>query len=84
MKYPPDNALSFSVPTGRNTFYRFIYTNYKGERELRMAIPSKVFFGATEWHPDRQWLIEMFDLYKREVRVFAMRDMEQVTQEELL
>jgi hypothetical protein len=37
-----------------------------------------VFWGATEWHPEPQWMLQAFDLEKREHRLFAMRDIKDV------
>lgn len=54
---------------------RCTYKNYRGEVAQRHIRPVKIFFGATEYHPDEQWLMEAVDLDKGETRVFAMRDM---------
>lgn len=54
----------------------FTYRNWRGEVATRRAIPQHVYFGATEWHPEPQWLMRAFDVDKGEVRDFAMRDME--------
>lgn len=54
----------------------FTYRNWRGETAQRRAIPQHVYFGATEWHPEPQWLMRAFDVDKGEVRDFAMRDME--------
>ncbi|AWJ93253.1 hypothetical protein Sp245p_26380 (plasmid) [Azospirillum baldaniorum] len=53
----------------------FTYTNWRGEHGTRRAIPIRVYHGATEYHPEPQWLMEAHDLDKGAVRVFAMRDM---------
>jgi predicted DNA-binding transcriptional regulator YafY len=55
----------------------FVYTNYRGETGHRRVIPKKVWFGATEWHPVQQWLLEAFDLDVQEIRNFAVRDIKQ-------
>jgi len=32
-----------------------------------------VYWGTTEHHPEPQWLLQAFDIEKKEHRVFAMR-----------
>lgn len=53
---------------------RILYTNYKNETGYRMIVPEKIWFGATEWHPENQWLLDAHDLEKNAVRNFAMKD----------
>jgi hypothetical protein len=51
-----------------------IYTNYRNETAERKIIPKKIWFGATEWHPEEQWLLDALDVAKKEDRSFAMKD----------
>ena len=51
------------------------YTNWRGETAQRRIIPQSVWFGATDWHPEPQWLLKAMDADKGEIRDFAMRDM---------
>lgn len=53
----------------------FGYTNWRGEFSSRRAVPIRIFFGATEHHPEPQWLMEAQDLDKGAVRIFAVREM---------
>lgn len=51
------------------------YTNWNGDRRLRNVIPTKLVFGATEYHPQQQWLLEVIDLEDRHIiKLFAMKD----------
>lgn len=52
----------------------FVYQNYRGEVGTRSAIPVRVYYGATKWHPERQWLLEALDTQKGEMRAFALKD----------
>lgn len=52
------------------------YINYRGERGTRHILPGRIVYGATEYHPRHQWLLEAFDLDKGAMRVFAMEDMQ--------
>ncbi len=31
-----------------------VYRNYRGETALRRIVPSHIWFGGTEWHPEPQ------------------------------
>jgi hypothetical protein len=58
---------------------RFTYKNWRGETATRHVEPRFVWFGETEYYPERQWLMRAYDLDKdRAERDFAMRDMVQV------
>lgn len=50
------------------------YRNYRGETAERRIIPRKIWFGSTEWHPERQWMMDAIDVEKNAVRSFAMND----------
>ena len=53
----------------------FEYTNWRGETATRRAVPKRVFFGTTPWHPEPQWLVEAVDIDKGALRCFAMAQM---------
>lgn len=53
---------------------RIVYTNYRGETAIREIVPQRMWFGATEWHPEQQWLLNAFDVEKNAVRAFAVKD----------
>lgn len=52
----------------------FRYRNYKGEEGQRRAIPGRIYWGATEWHSEPQWLFDAWDLDKDAHRTFALND----------
>lgn len=62
----------------KNHWIRFDYTNWKGEKSTRHVIVKGFVFGANQWHPELQWLMNAWDLEKDEIRVFAMKDMKNV------
>ena len=51
------------------------YRNWKGVIAERTIMPYRMFFGATEYHPEEQWLLEAHCLDKNELRTFALKDM---------
>lgn len=66
-------ATSVDTPPSHQ-IVRIRYTNYRGECAYRTIIPQNIRFGATEWHPTEQWLLEAWDLDKQQTRSFAMSD----------
>lgn len=48
------------------------YRNHRGEVSTRRIEPLQMWFGSTQWHPNRQWLLKAFDHDKQEWRDFAM------------
>jgi predicted DNA-binding transcriptional regulator YafY len=60
----------------RRKAIKIVYKNYRGETALREVLPQRVWFGATEWHPEEQWLLEAIDLDKGAPRSFALRDIQ--------
>lgn len=61
--------LHFRVPN------KVMYKNWKGVIAERVIMPYRMYFGATEYHPEEQWLLEAHCLDKEELRTFAMKDM---------
>ena len=50
---------------------KILYTNWQGETAIRRIIPQELVFIATEWHPEKQWCINAYDLDKKAERTFA-------------
>ena len=50
----------------------FRYRNWQGSVDVRNVIPLRIYWGATEHHPEPQWLMEAYDLDKQDARCFAM------------
>jgi predicted DNA-binding transcriptional regulator YafY len=53
---------------------RLVYKNHRGETSERRILPTRVWFGETEWHPGAQWLLDAIDVEKGELRSFAVKD----------
>jgi len=53
---------------------KVIYKNWKGEKGVRHILPIRIFYGSTEWHPEKQWLIEVYDLDRKAKRIYALKD----------
>ena len=53
------------------------YTNYRGETAVRTIIPIKFLFGSNEYHKDEQWLIELYDVERKAMRVYALKEITQ-------
>lgn len=52
----------------------FTYTNWRGETAQRTAVPKRIWFGSTDWHPEPGWLMTAHDLEKAADRDFALAD----------
>lgn len=48
------------------------YTNWRGERRLRIIRPIELEFTHNEWHKTDQWLLRAKDMETGEVRSFAL------------
>jgi predicted DNA-binding transcriptional regulator YafY len=53
------------------------YVNYKGERDTRLINPISLYFGSTDYHPEKQWILHAWDYDRRDFREFAMKDIKQ-------
>ncbi|MBC8492820.1 MAG: hypothetical protein H8D43_03465 [Chloroflexi bacterium] len=53
---------------------KILYTNYRSKTAIRTILPERIWFGETEWHPEKQWLLDAFDLDKEAPRSFALKD----------
>lgn len=48
------------------------YRNYRGEVAVRSFYPRRLWFGSTEYHPEEQWLLDVWDLDKDAERTYAL------------
>lgn len=69
-------AQFHAAPPEPEKAIRVMYTNWRGETAERHIIPLRMYFGSTDWHPDKQWLIYAHDIDKGETRIFALKDMQ--------
>ncbi len=53
---------------------KILYTNYRNETKIRTIIPIRIWFGETDWHPEKQWLLDAYDFEKDAERSFAIID----------
>lgn len=60
-----------------NQIVTIVYTNWKGVTASRTIRPITLWFGATEYHPEEQWLLKALDVEKGEERDFAFKDIKQ-------
>jgi hypothetical protein len=51
-----------------------IYTNWRGETAERIIIPVSIRWGKTEWHPEEQWLLKVWDIERKAYREYAVKD----------
>jgi predicted DNA-binding transcriptional regulator YafY len=58
------------------TLVRILYTNWRGERRMRLIRPIGIAHQSTPWHPKKQWVLHAHDEEKQETRLFAMNAIE--------
>ena len=51
-----------------------MYTNWRGVSSLRRFLPLALWYGSTEWHPEKTLLFRALDLEKNERRDFRLVD----------
>lgn len=72
--------MSDVIGTHKGMRLTFDYTNHRGETATRHTECNGAgpLWGATDWHPEPQWLLPMFCLDRKAWRVFALKDMSNV------
>jgi hypothetical protein len=50
------------------------YTNYRGEKGVRTIVPISFFFGTTQYHPEAQWLVKLWDCDRQAERIYALKE----------
>lgn len=58
---------------------QFNYTNWEGKFASRICMFREFLFDSTEWHKEEQLLVKGFDLDKQAERIYAAKDMSDVT-----
>src|ERR1700704_3125980 len=53
------------------------YTNWRNETAVRSIVPLEVYFGKTEYHPQEQWLLKVWDVERGAERVYALKEISQ-------
>lgn len=53
------------------------YTNYRGETAIRLIVPIRFFWGSNEYHTQEQWLLEVFDVERDAIRIYALKDIQE-------
>ncbi len=77
-----DLAVKNYVHEAQESFNKLImvkYTNWRGETSLRKILPIRIWYGATEWHPQSQWFMDAYDTDKEALRSFALKDIEKIS-----
>ena len=52
----------------------FTYKNHRGEVETRLVEPVQIKYTYNVWHPELQWMLEAYDVNRKALRTFAMKD----------
>jgi predicted DNA-binding transcriptional regulator YafY len=65
-------VLEAGQPSGT---FRFSYTNWEGKTANRTIQPVGLYWGHTSYHPEDQWILVAWDMDKKAIRHFALKDM---------
>ena len=68
------NALGQLTPQALAHPIKVRYTNYRGETAVRTIVPIRFYFGSTEYHSHEQWLVELWDVDRGALRVYAFAE----------
>lgn len=60
-----------------------IYTNYRGETAIRQITPQRLYIGQTEYHPQEQPLLEVWDHERNAARIYALKEIKEVPSEKI-
>lgn len=63
--------MGVSLP---DEFVNVQYQNYRGEVGWRKVLPTRIWFGTTEWHLEPQWFVDVIDATHGRDRSLAMKD----------
>ena len=74
----PENETDAMEKIAIGMTIQFDYVNWRGEQATRRAEVKGIQYGATEYHPETQWLMSAWDIEKQANRVFAMNDMKNI------
>jgi hypothetical protein len=50
------------------------YINWRGEQGRRLIMANRLEYTSNEYHKEKQWLLTSYDIDKKEVRHFAVKD----------
>ena len=57
---------------------KVVYKNWRGEEAVRNIIPIGLYWGSTEYHKDKQWLLDVYDIDKDANRTYAFKDIKYI------
>ena len=57
-----------------NIAIKVVYKNWEEEEGLRTIIPLSIFYGSNDFHKEEQWLMKVWDLDKKDYRIYSLRD----------
>lgn len=66
--------LGLSKDTLENAAIKVTYTNHRGETARRTITPLRLLYGTTQYHHVEQWLLDVWDHEKKDLRTYALDD----------
>lgn len=53
------------------------YVNWQGQEAVRTIIPLDIYWGKSEWHPEEQWILKVWDVEREAYREYAIKDIKE-------
>ena len=53
---------------------RVSYLNWRGKRAIRTIVLRKIEFKRTEYYPEEQWIMTVYDYDRKAEREYAMKN----------
>lgn len=75
----PDAKTNVPADVVLDRAIKVIYSNWRGEKATRTIVPLSLYWGKSEWHPQEQWMIRVWDVDRNDYREYAFKDIEKHT-----
>lgn len=74
MDNTPKDKPSIPIVEDKARCVHIDYTNWRGERRVRLIKPIEIEYTWTQYHPVKQWLLRAKDMEDGKVKEFAFAD----------
>ena len=76
-KLPEDIKQLLNGKKLEDIVIKVLYKNWRGKVSERNIFPLSIFYGKTEFHKEEQWLMKVYDLDKKDYRVYSLKDIQE-------
>lgn len=83
-RYWSERINTMMTCEGKHDVRALAYTNHRGEKNIRVVRPLRLWWGSTEYHREAQWLLDVWDYERNATRTYALADVDGCAGIELL